>query len=72
MHKQGVWDSQCMCPVYQGVLISGCLDKRVPLYIHVRVHACTCMSRPEFSIIILYLCIIMHPLINTYLSLSPH
>ena len=22
VHKQGVWDSQ-MCPVYQGVLISG-------------------------------------------------
>ena len=25
VHKQGVWDGQ-MCPVYRGVLISGCPD----------------------------------------------
>ena len=29
VHKQGVWDSQ-MCPIHQGVLISGCLGIHVP------------------------------------------
>ena len=31
MYTHGVWDSQ-MCPVYRGVLISGCPELGVPLY----------------------------------------
>ena len=34
VHKQGVWDSK-VCPVYQGVLISGCPEKEAPLHIEI-------------------------------------
>ena len=43
--KEGIWDSK-MCPVCQGVLISGCPVRGVPLHwargVNIQQHICPC------------------------------